>query len=531
MSNGVSRRRALRWLASGAGLTVLAACAPTTPGGAATRQPAAAPVSGQPKPGGTLRLGMTSDLSSLEGHLLSRDQYDSLWNVWDRLTEYNDKLEIQPRLVESWDANSSATEYKLNLRKGVTWHTGRDFTSDDVKWNFLRVRDPKVGIGQLRTLSEWFQTIDTPDKYTVVLKSDVSRPTIFDYFELFNIVDPVTQQGAEAQTRAVGTGPFVFQEWQQGLSLKLIKNKNYWDAGRPYLDGIDWSLRLDPQGMVVQFESGALDGMKAPPVNDFVRLKNDPKVQAMVHPATGAYYVVGFNCTVPPFDNPKVRQAFNWALDRKRFTDQNLKGIVSPLSLPWPKSSGAYEESKANAYSFNLDKAGALLKDAGVTGLETTLLLNTGLQELIDFGPIYQADLAKIGVNLKIQVVEVAAWIEAVNTLKYNAVYASTGSFAQLRSPSILFTSGPVWGPLMNNTGYRNDRYTDLVSQAGLEVDPAKQKQIFAQLNDMLLDQTFVTPLAPNPPRVALRGTVKGVTYSAHEGFVYTGAWLENAST
>ena len=127
-------------------------------------------------------------------------------------------------------------------------------------------------------------------------------------------------------------------------------------------------------------------------------------------------------------------------------------------------------------------------------------------------------------------VVEVAAWIEAVNTLKYNAVYASTGSFAQLRSPSILFTSGPVWGPLMNNTGYHNDRYTDLVNQAGLEVDPAKKKQIFAQLNDMLLDQTFVTPLAPNPPRVALRGTVKGVTYSAHEGFVYTGAWLDKAS-
>jgi peptide/nickel transport system substrate-binding protein len=512
-------------LAAGAGLSVAAACAPAAPS-AVSSTPAASTASGGPKPGGVLRLGMTSDLSSLEGHLLSRDQYDSIWNVWDRLTEYNDKLEIQPRLVESWDINADATQYKLNLRKNVMWHSGRELTSDDVKWNLIRVRDPKVGVGQLKTLSDWFQTIDTPDKYTVVLTSDTSRPTIFDYFELFNIIDPMTQQSADAAIKAVGTGPFMFQEWQQGVQLKLVKNKNYWDSGKPYLDGITWSLKLDPQAMVVQLESGSLDGMKAPPVNDFVRLKSDPNYQSVTHPATGAYYVVGFNCTVPPFDNPKVRQAFNWALNRQRFTDQILKGIVSPFSLPWPPSSGAYEASKANHYSFDLNRAAALLKEAGVTNLETTLLLNTGLPELIDFAPIYQADLATLGVKLSIQVVEVAAWIQAVNTLNYSAVYASTGSFAQLRSPSILFTSGPVWGPTMNNTGFRNDTYTMLVNQAGLEVDPTRQKQIYSQLNDMLLDQTFVTPLAPNPPRETFRSSVKGVTYSAHEGFVYNTAWL-----
>ena len=238
--------------------------------------------------------------------------------------------------------------------------------------------------------------------------------------------------------------------------------------------------------------------------------------------------MVGFNCTQPPFDNPKVRQAFNWALNRKRFTDQVLKGIVSPFSLPWPTSSGAYEAGKANYYSYDLDKAGALLKEAGVSNLETTLLLNTGLQELIDFAPIYQADLASVGVKMKIQVVEVAAWIDAVNTLKYNAVYASTGSFSQLRSPSIMFTSGPVWGPTMNNTGFEDAHYTDLVNQSGLAVDPAQQKQIYSQLNDVLLDQTFVTPLAPNPPRETFRSAVKGLGYSAHEGFVYTSAYLDS---
>ena len=79
----------------------------------------------------------------------------------------------------------------------------------------------------------------------------------------------------------------------------------------------------------------------------------------------------------------------------------------------------------------------------------------------------------------------------------------------------------------MNNTGFRDDRYTALVNQAGLEVDPAKQKQIYSQLNDMLLEQSFVTPLAPNPPRETFRATVKGLTYSAHEGFVYNTATVQ----
>jgi peptide/nickel transport system substrate-binding protein len=478
------------------------------------------------KPGGTLRLGLPDDLSGLDGHVLSRDHYDSIWNVWDRLTAYNDKLEPQPGLAESWEISSDSTQYKLNLRRGVTWHSGREFTSNDVKWNLDRLADPKVGFGQLKNLHDWFPNVELPDKNTIILKSDAPRPNVFDYFELFNILDPITMQGPDATSKAVGTGPFVFQEWQQGTSLKLTKNPNYWDSSKPNLDGITWSLRVDPQALVVQLEAGSLDGIKAPPVNDFVRLKQDPVYQSLVHPATGAYYCVGFNCTVPPFDNPKVRQAFNWALNRQRFTDQILKGIVKPFSLPWPASSGAYEADKANHYTFDLDKAGALLREAGVTGLETTLLLNTGLQELVEFAPIYQADLASIGVKLSIQVVEVAAWISAVNTLQYNAVYASTGSFAQLRSPNILFSSGPVWGPQQNNTGFRSDQYAALVTQAGSEVDPAKQKQIYSQLNDLLLDQTFVTTLAPNPPRETFRAEVKNISYSAHEGFVYTTAGL-----
>jgi Bacterial extracellular solute-binding proteins, family 5 Middle len=105
---------------------------------------------------------------------------------------------------------------RVERRKGVQFHTGRELTSDDVKWNLLRVRDPKVGVAQLATQSAWFTSIDTPDKYTLVLKTDQPRPFMFDFFEYLNILDPVSKQGPDADSTLVGTGPFVWQEYRQG---------------------------------------------------------------------------------------------------------------------------------------------------------------------------------------------------------------------------------------------------------------------------------------------------------------------------
>ena len=174
----VSRRSALRMLAALGGVTLVAACGPTAPSAAptsaataaaakpaATPPPAApagataaapapaatvaatSPAAGAPKTGGTLRVAIGADPASLDGHLYAAGRFDTTWLIYDRLTEYDLNLKPQPMLAESWDVSSDAKKIKLNLRKGVTYHDGREFTSDDVKYNFLRVRDPKVGAG------------------------------------------------------------------------------------------------------------------------------------------------------------------------------------------------------------------------------------------------------------------------------------------------------------------------------------------------------------------------------------------------
>jgi Bacterial extracellular solute-binding proteins, family 5 Middle len=147
------------------------------------------------KSGGTLRLGMSGDVSTLDGHNTTPAQYDTTWSVFDRLIAYDTSLQPQPQLAESWDLSADSKQIKLNLRKMVQWHSGREYTSDDARYNLLRVRDAKLQIPTLRNQSNWFTSIDTPDKYPVVLTSDLPRPAILDFFELFNQVDKDTMEG------------------------------------------------------------------------------------------------------------------------------------------------------------------------------------------------------------------------------------------------------------------------------------------------------------------------------------------------
>src|SRR5581483_10208590 len=134
-------------------------------------------------------------------------------------------------------------------------------------------------------------------------------------------------------------------------------NKNYWQSGVPYLDSIEWKILPDAQAMVTQVEAGAIDVALNPPLRDLARLKSDPKFQALTNPFTGRYYTAGWNVATKPLDNKLVRQAVNYAMDRKRFADTILLGLSKPETLPWIPHTPAYEEPKANFFTLDPDKA------------------------------------------------------------------------------------------------------------------------------------------------------------------------------
>jgi peptide/nickel transport system substrate-binding protein len=478
----------------------------------------------QPRSGGTLRAALQTDLPNVDPHFNAPSAYDALWVAFDRLIYLDDKLQPQPMLAESWDVTPDFKRVTFRLRKGVQFSTGRELTSEDVKYNLLRVRDPKIGAGGWVSFSNWW-TIDTPDKFTISLSSDVSRPLLFDNLETLNIIDHVTAEGPNAKSEAVGTGPFVLKEWVQGDHITLVKNNNYWQSGRPYLDAIEYKILRDAQSMVAQFEAGAFDMVLNPPLREVARLKDDSKYQAATNPHTGRFYVAGFNVANSPLDNKLVRQALNLAMNRQRFVDTMLLGLSRPMTLPWVMGSPAYEPAKANFFTYDLDKARALLNQAGVGSFSLEYLISPNFPELSDFGQIYQADLASIGVTLTINQADSAAFFDAINKRTYPGMYAITSARAQL-APGITFLSTATFNADQNNEGFSSDAYTQLARATTTETDPQRQKQVYSQMNDLLLDEAFASAIAAAPPRMLLKSNVQGLGYTMHEGFEWTHVWL-----
>jgi peptide/nickel transport system substrate-binding protein len=543
----VSRRVFLETLGLSTGVVVLSACgvapaaAPPTSAPAAPAAPAAAPTpvaavaaapaaaatpAGQPKAGGRLVTAKLGDVANLDGHYWSPNGGLHVWLAYDTLARYDENLKPQPQLAESWDVSSDYKTITVNLRKGVMFHSGREFTSDDVVWNLTRALDPKITVGIITGFFGQDPTFTAKDKYTVVLQTSQPWPTVFDMFHVVNMLDKdTTDVASNAQTKAVGTGPFVFQEYRQGELMRFTKNPNYWQSGKPYLDEIVVNVRSDAQALVADLESGAANLVYALTLQDFQRLKADPKYLAQfLTPAAGIYQIQP-NVTFKPLDDKRVRQALNYAVDRKRIADTVLLGLVGPEDLPWPSNSPAYEADKNTRYTFDLDKAKSLLTEAGVSNLQLDFAFAPTLPEYATIAQIYQSDLAKIGVTLNVKSMEIAALFDVIHHQKYNGVYTLNDSWAAMEPISMLAV-GASLNPKLNNAGFSDDQYTQLVAKTFAEPDAAKRKQLYSQLNDYILDQSFGIPIAPSTSRVVSQSSVHGLEFRMNDVMYLGNVWM-----
>ncbi len=532
----VTRRAVLRVGVGSAALALLAACQPATPAQPSASAPTVstgptpAAVSstqvggGQPRSGGTLRMGIPGGIITLDGHNYAGTPH--VFHVWDRLVVQDEQLNIQPRLAESWQINPDYTRIQLNLRKGVQFHTGREMTSDDVAWNLNRVRDPSVGGGIFANFVSILASVDTPDKYTVVLNATQPYPWVAVLLQTLNILDPVTMQSPDGVNKPVGTGPFTFVDYAQGDHLTLKKNPNYWRTGLPHLDQLHFGIFSDPQAMVAQLEGGALDAANQPPLRDAVRLRSDPHYQAVFNQAGGGSYVFPFNTSVAPANSKLLRQALWYGLDRQRIVDSTLLGVGRVSDLPWYPSSPGYEEAKTRTYTFDLDRAKALLSQAGATNLSVDLSFTTALPEFASMAQIFQADLAKIGVTLNIKPTEPAQIAQRVYTLNYSGLAAlGLSLFGQLH-PGLFGLASPYYGPLNNWTGFKDEQYSALATAIATEVDPTRAKQAFANWNDYVLDQAFLISVATSPQRFVTTTAVQGLAYDMANILDATEAWI-----
>jgi peptide/nickel transport system substrate-binding protein len=523
----------------GVGLTgatlggVVAACISTSPGvrlALADQSPDASstPTPGttglSPRDGGTLRFGNIGGFLTLEGETTGPEgSNDQLRVIWEPLISLDANHQAQPMLAESWEVANNGQQITFNLRQGVQFHTGRELTSDDVKFSLLRLQDPKIG-SVLTPLMMTMTGVDTPDRYSVVVNASRPWVEVFDILNRAVIIDPVTLQ-SDGLAKPTGTGPFMFDEYAQGDHLRLVKNANYWQPGLPHLDEVLVSIYANAQAADVALEAGALDlvsvGM---PLTDLLRLQSDPAYQVLINPSSGTTWAVCYNCTRPPTDNKLVRQALGYALDRKRIADTVWHGLEPPIVLPWNSASPAYDASKNSAYAFDLDTARALLAQAAPTTTALEIIWAAGPPEFETMAQIYQSDLQQLGLNVTLKPIEGPAFVQYANGLQYQGIRLAQASTANL-SP-VVSAYGGLYAPQTNFSGFQDDAYTQLVNQVASETDPTRQQQLYAQLTDYYLDQSWVQQLVPNPEHVVAQANVHGLRYNLRPGLVLGEVWL-----
>ena len=347
---------------------------------------------------------------------------------------------------------------------------------------------------------------------------------MFDFFQVLNIIDKDTAEGPDAKTKAVGTGPFTFVEWVQGDHVTYGKNKNYWQSGQPYLDGITLGIAKDQQSMVAQFEAGAADFIVNPPLRDYARLVADPQYQGLELPNPAAFWMLQPNSTRAPMTDKRVRQALNYAIDRQRMVDTVLLGLSKPQDLPWPASSPASEPQK------NADVRVRPGQSQELAGRRRGDRLDTGpaVLERLARSRRVRADLpGRPGQDRRQRGhphARPAALLDAWHTQNYGLYFASD-PWSNLE-PVTQFTSGSTTNYRGNNGGFLDRQYTQLVQAAATEPDAAKRKVLYSQLNDFLLDAAFVFPLASRQTRSLARTNVHDVGHRRNEMYTFDRSWL-----
>jgi peptide/nickel transport system substrate-binding protein len=488
--------------------------------------PAAHGASPSVKKGGILRYAHGADVLNFDPTQLPSGNYAMLYTLYDTLIRYDEKFRATPQLAESWEFGDSGKRLTMKLRKGVTFHSGRDFTANDVVFTLQRFQDKEVG-ANFRAMSLYIKEAKADDKNTVSFHMEKPNAAILDLFDNMFIMDKETI--GDAKTKGVGTGPFKLVRWIPGDRILWEKNRNYWRPGLPYLDGIELITFPDPSALAINIEAGAVDIAERLAPSDLKRLQGNANLQVIIGAFGNTWSDVLFNVKRPPFDNPKVRAAVDLAIDRKRFAQIYLAGFSKPACLPYPESSPGYFEDQAKRCEFNLGKARKLLDEAGVSNLDVTMTVSSSgfLPGSDVLAQVMNADLKKIGITVKIEDLPQAQARPKLLVAKDFQMAGHIYGRAN-KDPVTMFGGAVVWlaNCEQNVTGYCSNRFKKLVDDAAATLEPEKRKAIFREINDLLLSERFTLAIAPGFVGFVTRKNVQGFAVNLDGYCILEETWL-----
>ena len=466
--------------------------------------------------------------------------------MYDQHVPQNSMRSIVPDLATGWSTNEEGTELIFPLRRGVKWHDGKPFTAQDVKctWDLLAGKtSEKLRINPRKS---WYGNVEevTPNgDFQVTFRLRRPQPALLALLASgWAPIYPCHVSPRDMRSRPIGTGPFKFVEFKPNEVIRVTKNQDYWKEGRPYLDGIEWTIIRDVSTRNLAFIAGKVDmysphGVTIPILKDI----NSQAPQAICEVApTNVNRTLIINRDKPPFDNPDLRRAMSLTLDRKAFIDiiAEGQGDIGGTMLPAPEGVWSMpREMLQTLPGYDSDVAKSRAKAREIVqklgyGPDKRLAVTVSTRNIPpyrDAAVILIDQLKEIYIDGQLEAVDTTQWYPRI--MRKDFTVGLNVSESAVDDPDQQFYENYVCNSERNYTGYCSPEVDKLVDQQSAESDKEKRKQLVWEI-ERRLAQDGARPVIFYPRQATCRHPqVKGMTMmvnSIYNGYRYEDLWLDN---
>jgi peptide/nickel transport system substrate-binding protein len=453
-------------------------------------------------------------------------------NIYESLVRVNGEgTDVEPALAESWDISDDGLVYTFHLRPDVKFQDGSAVKASDAVWSLDRARDPEAGI--------WNWTLENVDKVeavddaTVAVTLKVPAANFLNLIAMFNasiLPQALVEAGGadEFFKLPVGTGPFKVTEYVVSDHVLFEKNPYYWDLGEdgeplPYLDGVRVVQVPEAATRVLQVQAGDVDGTDNVPFSQIDSLKADANVVMQLFPSTMSQYG-WMNHSKPPLDDLKVRQALNYAIDRKALIETVLFGYGEEATSFRPKG-GACWNADLEGFPYDLDKAKQLMAESkypdGFQGMLVTIASGDTMTR--DIGTVLKEMWAKIGIEVDLQEMETGMWYAEYDEDQF---VVQIGGWTDDVIDPLQQTEYMAVDPA-GRTGWKNDRVVELAKAAAVELDHDKRCEMYGEIQKLFNDDAVEILLFHTPYTALLRTDVNGFNQIPLGWLIWRATWLD----
>jgi peptide/nickel transport system substrate-binding protein len=425
--------------------------------------------------------------------------------MFNSLVKKNENFEYVGDLASDIRTSEDGMTITLTLRDGVKFHNGKDFTSADVKYTFDKLFESK-GFKS----GAFFDTVDgkqvahinsleTPDPKTVVFV--VGRPALKNQLLSNLVAIPIIADGTADQqkTNPVGTGPFKFVAFDQSQNTVELESFQQYFEGAPKFAKLRVKTVTDASGLQAELQTGGVDIAPAPsnmPPDTLKLLSESASLKVEQFDGSNIQYV-GLNTTSAPLDNPKIRQAVGYAIDREKLIKELLSGQAKIASSILPAGSWAY--STGTQYNYDPEKSKQLLREAGYKNEPIKFKYSSGNAAFNSYAQAIQSSLSAVGLNVQIETLDPGT---LRTQLAQGQFQMNTGVWIGGNQDPIflkdLFTTGRIPGPgvaCCNRSRYSNPEVDKLLEDAINEIDREKAKELYIKAWGIISNDLPLLPL------------------------------------